>query len=163
MKNSRVETQSVHPYKGHWTDEGFVVDDKLLRKDLTDPAIKPSFIVSLTNGERILVGWTDKAAHRMFFIKEIEPKPGTADRYKLKVIRMRGEMWRKTIKAVKKGMTRWFAGENFYGINAFGQFSMPLIRRVYPQLIANDLVGVQPMTSPTSLIFQMKYGQKTNS
>lgn len=101
------------------------------------------------------MGWTDKSAHRMFFIKEFAPKPGVADKYTLKVIRMRGPEWKKTIKAVKKGMTKWFQGENFYGIGAFNQFEMPLVRRVYPQLIANDLVSVQPMTSPANLIFFM--------
>lgn len=95
----------------------------------------------------------------MFYIKEFEPKTGASDKYKLKVIRMRGEMWRKTIKAVKRGMTRWFAGENFYGVNAFGQFAVPLIRQVYPQLMANDLVSVQPMSQPTSLLFNLKYGK----
>jgi hypothetical protein len=43
---------------------------------------------------------------------------------------------------------------------------MPLARRVYPNLIANDLVGIQPMKSPTGYIYSMsnRYtGSGTNS
>lgn len=31
-----------------------------------------------------------------------------------------------------------------------------MIRRNAPQLIANDIVGVQPMTNPTGMIYSMK-------
>jgi len=30
---------------------------------------------------------------------------------------------------------------------------LPIVRRFYPALIANKLVGVQPMTTPSSLVF----------
>ena len=33
---------------------------------------------------------------------------------------------------------------------------LPVIRRVMPTVIANEIVGVQPMTGPTGLIFAMK-------
>lgn len=36
---------------------------------------------------------------------------------------------------------------------AFTTFSYPIIRRVFPNLIANELVSVQPMTQPTGKIF----------
>jgi hypothetical protein len=36
---------------------------------------------------------------------------------------------------------------------AFTTFAYPIIRRVFPNLIANDLVSVQPMTQPTGKIF----------
>ena len=39
----------------------------------------------------------------------------------------------------------------------FQHYLLPLVRRVYPNLIANELVGVQPMTSPASLVFYLKY------
>lgn len=42
-------------------------------------------------------------------------------------------------------------------IAPFQHYLLPLVRRVYPNLIANELVGVQPMTSPASLIFYLKY------
>lgn len=37
----------------------------------------------------------------------------------------------------------------------FTPILLPLVRRVYPQLIANELLGVQPMTSPTGFIYAM--------
>ena len=42
-------------------------------------------------------------------------------------------------------------------ISPFQHYLLPLVRRVYPNLIANELVGVQPMTSPASLVFYLKY------
>ena len=38
-------------------------------------------------------------------------------------------------------------------VQAFTTFAFPLIRRVFPRLIANDLVSVQPMSQPTGKIF----------
>lgn len=37
------------------------------------------------------------------------------------------------------------------------RFTLPLIKRTYPSLIASKLVGVQPMTQPASLIFYLRY------
>ena len=42
-------------------------------------------------------------------------------------------------------------------ISPYLQYLMPLVRRVYPNLIANDLVGVQPMNAPVGLVFYLKY------
>jgi hypothetical protein len=39
----------------------------------------------------------------------------------------------------------------------FTRFALPLIRKSYPRLIADSLVGVQPMSSPASLIFYIRY------
>lgn len=39
----------------------------------------------------------------------------------------------------------------------FENLSIPMIRRVIPSLIAADIVGVQPMTNPIGMIFDMKY------
>jgi hypothetical protein len=39
----------------------------------------------------------------------------------------------------------------------FTRFALPLIRKSYPRLIADNLVGVQPMSSPASLIFYIRY------
>lgn len=53
-------------------------------------------------------------------------------------------------------------------VGNFSKFSLPLIRKSYPKLIAAALVGVQPMKQPTSLLFYMRYqyaknkGQKPN-
>jgi hypothetical protein len=45
-------------------------------------------------------------------------------------------------------------GWKFYArrYNEFGHLSMPLIRKVYPTLLAQQLVSVQPLTAPTNLI-----------
>lgn len=42
-------------------------------------------------------------------------------------------------------------------IGNFDKYAFPLIRTVFPNLIANDLVSVQPMMGPVSLIFFLKY------
>jgi hypothetical protein len=42
-------------------------------------------------------------------------------------------------------------------IAPYQHYLLPLVRRVYPNLMANELVGVQPMTSPSSLVFYLKY------
>lgn len=39
----------------------------------------------------------------------------------------------------------------------FGQIRIPLIRRIYPSLIANDIVKVQPLSSPTGLVYYLRY------
>ncbi|MDP1712545.1 MAG: hypothetical protein Q8K86_08820 [Candidatus Nanopelagicaceae bacterium] len=39
----------------------------------------------------------------------------------------------------------------------FTRFALPLIRKSYPRLIADNLVGVQPMSTPASLIFYIRY------
>ena len=40
-------------------------------------------------------------------------------------------------------------------LGTFQKFAFPLVRRVYPQLIANQLVGVQPMQGPVSQVFYL--------
>lgn len=42
-------------------------------------------------------------------------------------------------------------------IGNFDKFAFPMIRAVYPNLIANEIVSVQPMAGPVSLIFYMDY------
>jgi len=40
-------------------------------------------------------------------------------------------------------------------LGTFQKFAFPLVRRVYPQLIANSIVGIQPMGGPVSQIFYL--------
>lgn len=42
-------------------------------------------------------------------------------------------------------------------VQTFTTFGFPLIRRVFPNLIAQDLVSVQPMTMPTGLVFFLDF------
>lgn len=44
----------------------------------------------------------------------------------------------------------------------FTRFALPLIRKSYPKLIADNLVGVQPMSQPASLIFYIRYRYAIN-
>ena len=47
-------------------------------------------------------------------------------------------------------------GMNTVGrMGTFQKFAFPLVRRVYPELIANNIVGVQPMQGPVSQIFYL--------
>ena len=40
-------------------------------------------------------------------------------------------------------------------LGTFQKFAFPLVRRVYPELVANNIVGVQPMQGPVSQIFYL--------
>lgn len=42
-------------------------------------------------------------------------------------------------------------------VGNWDKFAFPLIRAVYPNLIANEIVSVQPMAGPISLIFYLDY------
>jgi hypothetical protein len=39
----------------------------------------------------------------------------------------------------------------------FKRISIPLVRRIYPQLIANKIVSVQPLTGPTGLVYYLRH------
>ena len=50
------------------------------------------------------------------------------------------------------------------GNGDFHQIAIPMVRRTFPELIAHDIVGVQPMTGPVGLAFALRYragGDKT--
>ena len=47
-------------------------------------------------------------------------------------------------------------------VGNFTKFVFPVLRRVFPNLIANEIVSVQPMTSPISAIFYLDYIYGTN-
>lgn len=44
-----------------------------------------------------------------------------------------------------------------YSIGTFDKYAFPLIRTIFPNLIATELVSVQPMTGPASLIFYFDF------
>ncbi len=37
------------------------------------------------------------------------------------------------------------------------EFIFPQVRKIFPRLIANELVGIQPMTRPSGLLFYLDY------
>ena len=47
----------------------------------------------------------------------------------------------------------------------FHKIAVPMVRRTFPELVAHDLVGVQPMTGPVGLAFAIRFraGQDYNS
>jgi hypothetical protein len=45
-------------------------------------------------------------------------------------------------------------------IGSFQKLIMPMIRRIIPGTIATELVGVQPMTGPTGLVFSLRFVYK---
>ena len=44
----------------------------------------------------------------------------------------------------------------------FKRISIPLVRRIYPQLIANKVVSVQPLLGPTGLVYYMRFRYSSN-
>jgi hypothetical protein len=49
------------------------------------------------------------------------------------------------------------AAEGQQGIAKYMGIAMPLVARVFPELITNELVGVQPMFTPVGLAYAMRY------
>ncbi|RDJ35594.1 MAG: hypothetical protein DWQ19_12315 [Crenarchaeota archaeon] len=47
-------------------------------------------------------------------------------------------------------------------IAQFKRISIPLIRRIYPQLIANKVVSVQPLLGPTGLVYYLRFRYSSN-
>ncbi len=38
-----------------------------------------------------------------------------------------------------------------------GDFNIPMLRKAIPNILANEIIGVQPMPGPLSQIFSMKF------
>ena len=47
-------------------------------------------------------------------------------------------------------------------LGTFQKFAFPLVRRIYPKLLANSLVGVQPMQGPVSQVFYLGNSRARN-
>ncbi len=47
-------------------------------------------------------------------------------------------------------------------LGTFQKFAFPLVRRVFPELIANKVVGVQPMQGPVSQVFYLGFDRSHN-
>ena len=48
-------------------------------------------------------------------------------------------------------------------VGQFKRIKIPLMRKIYPQLIANKIVNVQPLLGPTGLVYYLKYRYSSNS
>jgi len=51
---------------------------------------------------------------------------------------------------------------NVGNLGTFQKFAFPLVRRVFPELIANKIAGVQPMQGPVSQVFYLGSDRLTN-
>lgn len=51
---------------------------------------------------------------------------------------------------------------NLTGVARFKKIVIPMVRRVFPDQIANDLVGVQPMDGPVGLAYALRYIYQTD-
>ena len=47
-------------------------------------------------------------------------------------------------------------------IAQFKRISIPLVRRIYPQLIANKIVSVQPLLGPAGLVYYLRFRYSSN-
>jgi len=45
-------------------------------------------------------------------------------------------------------------------IGSFQKIILPMVRRIIPGTIATEIVGVQPMTGPTGLVFSLRFTYK---
>lgn len=56
-------------------------------------------------------------------------------------------------------------GSNYATSGEFHKIAIPMVRRTFPNLIAHETVGVQPMTTPVGLAFALRFraGQTYNS
>ena len=55
------------------------------------------------------------------------------------------------------------SGTSVGHLGTFQKFAFPLIRRVFPELIANKVCGVQPMQAPVSQVFYLGYSRTGNN
>jgi hypothetical protein len=63
-----------------------------------------------------------------------------------------------------QGTAGTFSGDNYAGGDArLPKVLIPMIRRTFPELITNEIVGVQPMTGPVGLAFAMRYKYEDNA
>jgi hypothetical protein len=70
---------------------------------------------------------------------------------------------RLVLETLLENAERWAMNEasDTSNVQAFTTFGFPLIRRVFPNLIANELVSVQPMSMPTAMVFYLDFAYGT--
>ena len=70
---------------------------------------------------------------------------------------------RKTMDVVLENTKRYLSEQATAGATSAGNVAtlnrviLPVIRRVMPTVIANEIVGVQPMSGPVGLAFALRY------
>lgn len=71
---------------------------------------------------------------------------------------------RLALETLLENAERWAMTEasDTSNVKAFTTYGFPLIRRVFPNLIANELVSVQPMSMPTAMVFYLDFAYGTS-
>jgi hypothetical protein len=54
------------------------------------------------------------------------------------------------------------SGTDSSDVANFQRISIPLVRRIYPQLIANKIVSIQPLLGPAGLVYYMRFRYSSN-
>jgi hypothetical protein len=66
-----------------------------------------------------------------------------------------------TVAMLMENQSQWLQDLNeetrTASVGAFTKFIFPVLRRVFPNLIANEIVSVQPMTAPVGAVFYLDY------
>ena len=63
-----------------------------------------------------------------------------------------------------QGTAGAFSGDRYAAGDArLPKVLIPMIRRTFPELITNEIVGVQPMSGPVGLAFALRYKYDTNA
>ena len=61
------------------------------------------------------------------------------------------------------GLRKLNEGSSVGDIAGFNKIAFPLVRRVFAQLIANEIVSVQPMSLPSGLLFYLDFDYDRNN
>jgi len=86
-----------------------------------------------------------------------------SDQYKKKVTAQLLENQEQALNEAGEPTTKVGVPGSTSGIDNYDPILISLVRRMSPKLIAYDIIGVQPMTGPTGLIFAMKSKYADNS
>lgn len=110
----------ILPYEGKWIGKNFILIRVLQRSDLLSPNIRPSFLLHIDSGERLLLGWTPQGKQCQYYVKNAIPESTienvkgfihiTDTIWKLELSRTRGAKWHKITESIKKQMAAWFQG-----------------------------------------------------
>lgn len=93
-------------------------------------------------------GYVEALAHKWRGLLEGLPKKTPRDRYAMGVAAIIFENEMRHLKNLNEE-TRSL------NVGSFTKFIFPVLRRVFPNLIANEIVSVQPMTAPVGAIFYL--------
>jgi hypothetical protein len=92
---------------------------------------------------------------------------GIEDDYKRRVSAQLLENQAKAIVSDQIDEANSFGTTTVGKLGTFQKFAFPLVRRVWPELIANNIISVQPMQGPVSQVFYMgatrQYGDSTGT